>query len=366
MLTREESKKTPLYDEHLALGARMVPFGGWAMPLQYDGILREHAHTRAAVSVFDTSHMGEFVVEGGCAESGLERIVTMSLADLPIKAGRYGCILNEQGGVIDDLVVFREGERKWFIVVNGATTQKDAAHFQSHLTDKAAFEDVSLRTGKIDVQGPLSRDVLRSFVAGVEKLDYYTFDYFDLWGERVLISRTGYTGELGYEIYFPWEKLKELWRALIGRDKVKPAGLGARDVLRLEMGYSLYGHELGEGFSPLEAGLARFIHFEKDFIGRDVLLKEKEEGIRRTIAGIRSETRRSPRQGHVIYSQDGEAVGTVTSGAFSPTLGRGIGLGLVAAPYAGVGTAVFFGNGNNKNAGKIASRAFYKGGSLKA
>ena len=165
----------------------------------------------------------------------------------------------------DDLIVFRLEERKWFLVVNGATAEKDAKHFQEHLTEGAAFKDVSFQTGKIDVQGPLSRNVLSSFVAEIEKLDYYTCDYFDLLGERVIISRTGYTGELGYEIYFPWGKTKDLWGALLEHENVKPAGLGARDILRIEMGYSLYGHELEEGISPLESGLQRFIDFEKDF-----------------------------------------------------------------------------------------------------
>jgi len=362
MPSQKSLQKTPLHNEHLALKARMVPFGGWEMPVQYEGILNEHAHTREAVSIFDISHMGEFIVEGDCIESGLDRIVTMSLRDLPVKSCRYGCILNERGGVIDDLIIFRLEEKKWFFVVNGATTKKDALHFQAHLTEKSSFRDVSLQTGKIDIQGPLARDVLSSFVADIGKLDYYTFDRFDLLGEHVLISRTGYTGELGYEIYFPWEKTKDLWRELIRRDNVKPAGLGARDVLRLEMGYSLYGHELGEDISPLESGLGRFIDFDKDFIGKEDLLKQKKEGVRQRIAGISSEGRRAPRPGHKIYLDSGEEVGIITSGTFSPSLNKGIGLGFVAAQYAGHGSTVFF--GNSKSKGTIVPRTFYQGGSL--
>jgi len=365
MLSQEKLQKTPLHDEHVALKARMVPFGGWEMPVQYDGILKEHEHTRRAASIFDISHMGEFIIEGDCIESGLDRIVTMSLADLPVKSCRYGCILNEQGGVIDDLIVFRVEDNKWFVVVNGVTTQKDAEHFQKYLTDKAVFSDVSLQTGKIDVQGPLSRDVLSSFVKDIVKLDYYTFDYFDLLGERVLISRTGYTGELGYEIYFPWDKTKDLWQALMEHDHVKPAGLGARDILRLEMGYSLYGHELGESISPLESGLGRFIHFDKNFIGKEVLLKQKEDGLKQKIVGITSETRRAPRQGHKIYLESGEEVGIVTSGTFSPSLNGGIGLGFVATRHADQGTTVFFGDHKGKNRGGVTSRFFYKDTSLK-
>ena len=364
MLDQEKLQRTPLYDEHIALKARMVPFGGWEMPVQYDGILKEQEHTRNAASIFDISHMGEFIIEGDCIESGLDRIVTMSLQNLPVKSCKYGCILNEQGGVIDDLIVFRLQERKWFLVVNGATTEKDAQHFQEHLTKEAVFTDVSSQTGKIDVQGPLSLKVLSSFVADVEKLDYYTSDYFDLLKERVLISRTGYTGELGYEIYFPWNKTKDLWETLLEHENVRPAGLGARDILRIEMGYSLYGHELAENISPLESGLHRFIDLEKDFIGKDALLKQKQESLKRKIVGISSKTRRAPRQGHKIFLESGDEIGAVTSGTFSPSLNEGIGLGFVAAQHADQGTAILFGDDKNKNPGTIASRAFYKDGSL--
>ena len=365
MFSQEKLLRTPLYDEHLALKARMVPFGGWEMPVQYDGILREHAQTREAVSIFDISHMGEFIVEGDCLEAGLDRVVTMPLVDLPVGSCRYGCILNEQGGVIDDLIVFRLGKKKWFLVVNGATTQKDKEHFQKHLKKNAVFEDVSLKTGKIDIQGPESFNVLSSFVADIGKLDYYTCDYFDLLGKHVLISRTGYTGELGYEIYFPWDRIKDLWQELLKNDRVKPAGLGVRDVLRIEMGYSLYGHELGEDISPFESGLNRFVSLDKDFIGKEVLLKQKEKGIQKKIIGICSETRRAPRQGQKIFARSGEEIGIVTSGTFSPTLNRGIGLGFISVSYADQGTAVVFGEQKSQNAATISSRAFYKGGSLR-
>ncbi|MBN1870584.1 MAG: glycine cleavage system aminomethyltransferase GcvT [Candidatus Omnitrophica bacterium] len=365
MLNKEQLQRTPLYDEHVALGAKMVPFGGWAMPVQYDSIIKEHGYTRKAAAIFDISHMGEFIIEGNCVENGLDAIVTMPLRDLPIKSCRYGCALNEQGGVMDDLIIFRLEEEKWFIVVNGATTQKDKAHFQKHLKNKTVFTDVSMKTGKIDLQGPLSLNVLSSFVADAGKLDYYTCDYFDLMGERVLISRTGYTGELGYEIYFPWDKTKDLWQALISRDDVKPAGLGARDILRIEMGYSLYGHELGEDISPLESGLDRFVSFEKDFLGKLALLKQKGQGLKRKIVGIQSETRRAPRQGQKICLESGEEVGVVTSGTFSPSLGLGIGLGFVAAQSAALGAKVFFGDQKSKNVASVVSRTFYKDGSLR-
>ncbi len=357
-------KKTPLYEEHCALNARLVPFGGWDMPVQYEGILAEYQQTRNGVSIFDISHMGEFIIEGNCVHCGLDRLLTMNIVDMPVKSCRYGALLNEQGGIIDDLIIFRMEKERWFLVVNGVTTEKDARHIQKHLTKNTIFQDVTLKTGKLDVQGPLSRDVLNSLVKGIEKLDYYTFDFFDLLGENVLISRTGYTGELGYEIYFPWDKTKELWIELMKNKSVKPAGLGARDVLRLEMGYSLYGHELKEDISPLEAGLNHFVDFEKNFIGKDVLLKQKVEGVKQKIMGIISDTRRSPREKYKIYSGE-EEIGIVTSGTFSPALNAGIGLGFIKTDAARQGKKIFFGDEKNKISATISPRFFYKKGSLK-
>jgi len=365
MLTTQSLQRTPLYEEHLALGARMVPFGGWEMPVQYEGILAEHKHTREAVTVFDTCHMGEFTIHGEPGKVGLDRLVTMNLQTMPYKTCRYGFLLNEKGGVMDDLIVFRIDEEKWFIVVNGATTLKDADHFRRHLKEKEAFEDISAKTGKIDIQGPLARNILKSLVDGIEKLDYYTFDFFDLLGENVLISRTGYTGELGYEIFYPWQKIKELWRVLLENGKVKPAGLGARDMLRLEVGYCLYGHELDEHISPLEAGLEKFIDFEKDFIGKKALLEQKKQEIPHRLIGVASASRRAPRLGQKIYSLDGKEIGSITSGSFSPMVGIGVGLGFVKIEAAAKGTAILFGNEKLKSEGEITSRIFYRNGSLK-
>jgi aminomethyltransferase len=310
--------------------------------------------------------MGEFIVEGECRRSGLDSLVIMPLADMPVKTCRYGCLLNERGGIIDDLVVFRMEKEKWFIVVNGATIQKDAGHFRKHLAAQAVFRDVSAQTGKIDVQGPRSREILKILVANIGNLDYYSFDFFDLLGQNVLISRTGYTGELGYEIYFPWARTADLWQELMKLDGVRPAGLGARDTLRLEVGYSLYGHELSEEISPLEAGLGRFIDFNKEFIGKDALVNQKRDGLRRAITGLRSASRRAPREGQKIYLPSGEQVGLVTSGTYSPSLNQGIGLGYIDARHVAAGTAVEFGDEHVRQAAVLAPRNFFKGGSLKA
>ncbi len=365
MIVQEVLKQTPLHEVHLSLKARMVPFGGWEMPLQYEGILAEHEATRRAVTVFDTSHMGEFIVEGDAVKSGLDRLVTCTIADMPVKSCRYGTLLREDGGILDDLIVFRVAAQKWFIVVNGATTDKDAHHFQKHVTVQGRFQNISSNIGKLDIQGPLSREILKPFVAGIEKLDYYTFDEFNVLGEKAMVSRTGYTGELGYEIYFPWEKATKLWNELFKDQRVKPAGLGARDVLRLEMSYSLYGHELDETISPLEAGLRKFVDFNKDFIGKEALLKQEQQGVGRKIICFVSDNRRSPRVQHKIFSADEKEIGVVTSGTFSPSLGRGIGMGLVDSRWGTKGEKILFGDGKNKLSGEITGRPFLKSSSLK-
>ncbi len=365
MMTEEQLKRTPLYEEHVALGAKMVPFGGWDMPVQYEGILSEYEKTRREVAVFDISHMGEFVIEGDLKDSGLDNIVTMRLSDLLIKSCRYGAILNEQGGVMDDLIVFREGEKKWFIVVNASTADQDAKHFQKYLTSKAVFRNVSSEIGKLDIQGPKSREVMSKYVPDIGKLEYYRFDYFNLLGENVLISRTGYTGELGYEIFYPWNKTKQLWKELVGKSGVTPAGLGSRDVLRLEMGYSLYGHELSEKISVLESGLTKFIDFEKEFIGKNALLLQQKHGIKRKIVGVESENRKSPRQDQKVFLDSGEEIGIITSGTFSPAVNKGIGLALVDVKFAEVGKNIHFGDDKNKYPARIASKVFCKNSSLK-
>ena len=360
--TQETLKQTPLYNEHVALNARIVPFGGWEMPVQYEGILAEYEHTRKAATLFDTCHMGEFLIHGDCRKTGLDALVTMAIADMPVQACRYGMLLNDRGGVIDDLVVFREGQEEWFIVVNGATTAKDAQHFRERLKQPQAFKDISPEVGKIDVQGPLSREILKPLIPGIEKLTYYAFGNFKLLNETVRVSRTGYTGELGYEIYCSSETVTTIWRKLLQNPRVKPAGLGARDMLRLEVGYSLYGHELNETTTPLEAGLARFVDFTKDFIGKDALIKQQKEGPRRKIAGFISETRRAPRQDNKIYAPTGEAIGVVTSGTFSPHCQRGIGLGFVPVALASAGQKIYFGDDNTKNLAIISSRTFIQTG----
>jgi aminomethyltransferase len=354
---------TPLADEHAALGGKMVGFGGWNMPLQYESILAEWEHNRKTVSIFDCSHMGEFMIKGDAKASGLDTIVTQTITDMPVNTCRYGAMLNDAGGVIDDLIVYRKGPEDWMIVVNAANIEKNARHFRAHLNPNAQFEDASFKTAKLDLQGPQSRDVLKVLAPGIEKLAYYTFDQFQIKGTPCLISRTGYTGELGYEIYCPWEKCKEIWKTILTHDKVKPTGLGVRDVLRVEMCYSLYGHELDETISPLEAGLDKFIDEKKDFIGRKAV---SAQAIKRTIGYFVSASRKSPRAGNKIFDSKGDDIGVVTSGTFSPALNVGIGIGFMSRHSKDAGIEIFFGDEKNKAAATVAKRPFYKNGSLKA
>jgi aminomethyltransferase len=352
---------TPLADIHAALGAKMVGFGGWNMPLQYESILAEWEYNRKKASLFDCSHMGEFMIKGEAGASGLDRIVTQPIVDMPVNTCRYGAMLNEEGGIMDDLIVYRKGPEDWMIVVNAANIEKNARHFRSNLA-AGSFEDASFSTAKLDIQGPLSRDILKALAPGIEKLAYYTFGLFSIGGTPCLISRTGYTGELGYEIYVPWKKAQDIWSAILKHPAVKPTGLGVRDVLRVEMCYSLYGHELDETISPLEAGLDRFIDDKKDFIGRKAALGRTP---RRAVGYFVSASRKSPRAGNKIFDAAGAEVGLVTSGTFSPGLQLGIGMGFMDRAALAAGGELFFGDEKNRAPASPAKRPFYKGGSLK-
>jgi aminomethyltransferase len=332
------------------------------MPIQYEGILAEHVHTRQAVSVFDICHMGEFLLEGDAVLSGLDRIVTQHIVSMPIGSCRYGFMLNEQGGVIDDLVVYRFKKDSWMLVVNAATTPGDEANLKKHLSKECGFDNVSAKLGKLDVQGPQSLEVLKDIFGNlVEKLNYYTSADSIFEKERCVISRTGYTGELGFEIYVSAERVVRLWELLLKDSRVKPAGLGCRDTLRLEMGYPLYGHELDVNHTPLAAGLAKFVDFSKDFIGKEALLEEQKSGPKERLVCFKAESRRSPRNGFSIFAQ-GNRVGTVTSGSFSPSLSVGIGMGHVSGNHE-IGTPLLVKDAATEIPVTIVKKPFYKAAS---
>src|SRR6266581_4115522 len=277
----EELKCTPLLSRHQRLKALLAPFGGWNMPIQYEGIIAEHKWCREKVCLFDICHMGEFLFKGDFAASGLEDVFTFSIKSIPVGRSRYGFLLNEKGGIIDDLIVFRLAEDEAMIVVNAATIANDFAVINSRLKG-GEFRNASAETGKLDLQGPLSRDVLvEKFGPEIGRIPYFRFIRTTLLGVDAIVSRTGYTGELGYEIFLPAAKVLELWQMLLVDERVKPAGLGARDVLRLEVGYSLYGSDIDETTTPLEADLGAFVNFGKEFIGKAALLKQQQEGVQR-------------------------------------------------------------------------------------
>jgi len=361
----DQLRETPLVTRHRERNALMAPFGGWNMPIQYEGILAEHRWCREKAALFDICHMGEFLFQGDIVLGGLEDVFTFSVAGIPEGRSRYGFLLNEQGGIIDDLIVFRLAPQKVMIVVNAATAENDFRVIRSRLRDGARFEDISAATAKLDPQGPLARDVMIDLAGpAVGGLPYFRFAVMDLLGSEAIVSRTGYTGELGYEIFLPTEKVVALWDRLLEDPRVKPAGLGARDLLRLEVGYSLYGNDLDETITPLEAGLESFVNFDKKFVGRDALLAQRAAGLRRSKVAFRVNSRRSPRHHYEIWS-GGERAGTTTSGGYSPMLGCGIGLGLVRPAAAAPGTRLAIRHDNIEIPATSCELPFYRDGSVR-
>jgi len=360
----DELKSTPLLAEHESLKALIAPFGGWTMPIQYDSIIAEHRWCREKAALFDICHMGEFLFRGDIAASGMEEVFSFSVAGIPVGRSRYGFLLNENGGVIDDLIVFRLAQDEVMIVTNAATIDNDFSVISKRLKG-GEFRNISTATGKIDIQGPLAREVLvKATGPEIAALPFFKFTRLRLLDTDAIVSRTGYTGELGYEIFLPSDKVVELWRILLADERVKPAGLGARDLLRLEMGYSLYGSDIDEETTPLEAGLDQFVNFNREFAGKEALLRQKKEGLNRVRAAFRVASRRSPRHHYGIYSE-GTHVGHVTSGAFSPMLGCGIGIGLVRPEAAAIGAPLIIRHENVNMEASVCDLPFYKGGSLR-
>lgn len=353
---------TPLIEKHRALGAKLAPFGGWLMPIQYAGILAEHQWTRSSASIFDICHMGEFLIRGNADASGFNKIVTFDLNALATGSCRYGFMLNGSGGIIDDLIVYRLGPEEWMVVVNAATTPNDAAHFRAHLSPASHFTDVSASLAKLDLQGPLSLACMQKLIGPrVAELRYYTFGRYDLLGETVTVSRTGYTGELGYEIYISNGRVEDLWDRILADDRVRPAGLGARDTLRLEMAYPLYGQDLTEETTPIEGDKEPFIDLRKDFLGKAGMLAAGRPY--RRLIYFTAASRRAPRHNYRIVA-GGKDVGVVTSGSFSPSLSCGIGMGYVTVPCP-AGTAIVLKDQGIEIAATVTEKPFYKHGTAR-
>jgi aminomethyltransferase len=338
-------RKTPLHDAHIALGGKMVPFAGFEMPVQYGtGITAEHRAVREAAGLFDVSHMGEFQVEGPDAEALIQRVTVNDVSKTVPGQAQYSAMTVEDGGIIDDLIVYRFPDR-FMLVVNAANREADWDWITSHAEGlTVTVEDVSDQTGLLALQGPAAREILRPLAEpDVDEVGYYRFVEGTVAGVPTLISGTGYTGEDGFELYLPADRAREVWDRILeageGRGLL-PAGLGARDSLRLEVGYALYGNDLDREHTPLESGLGWITKLDKgDFVGRDALRAQKERGVERRLVGLRLTARGFPRPGYRIVA-DGREVGTVTSGTLSPTLGEGIAMGFVEADHAAAGSEV--------------------------
>lgn len=353
-------KRTALFEVHKALGARIVEFGGWEMPVQYTGIADEHKAVRTAAGLFDISHMGEVTVTGPSAERFLNHVLTNDLAKLAPGQGHYTILCNEQGGVIDDLYAYRRGTEDFLLILNASRIEADLAWLKNRfeaagLTDGTRMEDISNETAALALQGPSSAAVMAAVFPGqltnspgaahVGDLKKNQLGAYGWGGTRIWIARTGYTGEDGFELVAPAGTIEALWQQLCKAGEthgLKPAGLGARDTLRTEMCYPLYGHELDEKTTPIEAGLGWVVGLHKpEFIGRSTLAAQKQEGVsKRCIAFRMTGKSAPPRPEYPICGPDGSVIGTVTSGTQSPSLGLGIGLGYVPPDFCKPGTSI--------------------------
>lgn len=362
-----ELKKTPLHPLYKEFGAKTIDFGGWDMPVQFSGIKEEHEAVREHAGIFDVSHMGEIIVKGKNSLEFLQKVMTNDFSKLKNGGALYTAMCYENGGVVDDLLVYKLNEEEYFLVVNAANTQKDFDWLKKHAIDGVIVEDVSDQYALIAIQGPKAQSILQR-LAKNDNLDDIGFFKFkqdvDLDGAIALVSRTGYTGEDGFEIYCRPVDSEKLWRTLldIGQDEgIKPCGLGARDTLRFEASLPLYGQELSPEITPLEAGLGFAVKLNKeaDFIGKEALTKQKEQGVERKLAGIEMIDRGIPRNGYRVFSSDRE-VGYVTSGTQSPTLKKNIGLVLIDSAYNEDGNELEIEVRKKRLKAKIIQTPFYK------
>jgi len=359
-------RRTCLHDKHLALGAMMVEFGGFDMPLIYQsGILKEHQAVREHAGLFDVSHMGEVTVSGREAEHYVNHIFTNDVTGMAVGKILYGMMCYEDGGTVDDLLVYKTGEQDFFLVINAANIDKDWAWMQQH----AEGFDIDLQNrsdhyGQLAVQGPEAEHIVETVLAlPCKELTFYTAKTIEVpsgaAGETVILSRTGYTGEDGFEIYGSHDFIRECWDKLIAAG-VQPCGLGCRDTLRFEVGLPLYGDELSEQISPVMAGLTMFVKFDKpDFIGREALLKQKTEGTARRLVGIELHDKAIPRHGYTVLSADGQPIGEVTTGYHAPSTDKSVCMALVDTAYAALGTDVLIQIRKKTFPGTVVRKQFY-------
>jgi aminomethyltransferase len=352
-----ENKKTCLYDKHVALGALMSPFGGFEMPIQYSGIVDEHQAVRQSCGVFDVSHMGEVLITGPDAERYVNHIFTNDVTGMPAGKILYGMMCYENGGVVDDLLVYKCGENEFFLVINAANIDKDWEWIQEHSKDyNVKLDHQSDSYGELAVQGPESEQVMKD-VLGIDGSDltFYTFKQIG----DVIISRTGYTGEDGFEIYAAPNYINECWDKLVASGRCKPCGLGCRDTLRFEVGLPLYGDELSAEITPIMAGLGIFVKLDKDeFIGKDALARQKEEGPAKKLVGIELNDKAIPRHGYVVL-KDGQPIGEVTTGYHTISTDKSVCMALIDTQFAKLDTEVDIQIRKKVFPGKVVKKQFY-------
>ncbi len=355
-----ENKRTCLYDKHVALNALISPFGGFDMPIQYTNIVDEHNAVRQACGVFDVSHMGEVLVTGTDSEKFVNYIFTNDVAGAPDGKIFYGMMCHPTGGVVDDLLVYKMAEQRFFLVINASNIDKDVAWIVEQAKDfDVVVENQSDKYGEVAVQGPKAEDVVER-VLGIHcsDLTFYTCKEVECGGETIIISRTGYTGEDGFEIYGSHAFTNEVWDKLLAGGEVKPCGLGCRDTLRFEVGLPLYGDELADDITPLEAGLGMFVKFEKEFIGKEAIAKQKADGLKRKIVGIELKDKAIPRHGYEVEA-DGQVIGVVTTGYNSISTGKSVCMAMLDINYTKLDTEVAVRIRKKVFPGVVTKKRFY-------
>ena len=353
-----ENKKTCLYDKHVALGALMSPFGGFDMPIQYSGIVDEHQAVRTACGVFDVSHMGEVLITGHDAERYVNHIFTNNVVGMPIGKILYGMMCYEDGGVVDDLLVYKVADQRFFLVINAANIDKDWAWIQEQTKGyDVQLEHQSDRYGELAIQGPDSEQVMRE-VLGIDGSDLAFYTFMEI-GD-VIVSRTGYTGEDGFEIYATPIYINECWDKLMASGRCKPCGLGCRDTLRFEVGLPLYGDELSADITPIMAGLGIFVKLDKDeFIGKEALAQQKADGPAKKIVGIELADKAIPRHGYTVLNTEGKPIGEVTTGYHTISTDKSVCMALIDTPYAKLDTEVQIQIRKKVFPGKVVKKQFY-------
>lgn len=358
-------KKTALFDTHVALGAKIVPFAGFEMPVQYEGVNAEHEAVRQGVGVFDVSHMGEFFLRGEKALDLIQKVTTNDASKIEIGKAQYTCMPNGKGGIVDDLIVYRLAEQEYFLVVNASNIEKDWNWIKEHNVFGVEMTNASDEYSLLAVQGPKTIEATQSLTnVDLSAIKPFSFVEGTFAGcENVIISATGYTGSGGFELYCKNESVKKIWDALFEAGKaqnIQPIGLAARDTLRLEMGFCLYGNDIDDTTSPIEAGLGWVTKFTKDFVDADLLQKQKEEGVSRKLVAFELIDRGIPRHDYEIVNEDGSVIGKVTSGTMSPSLKKGIGLGYVSSDKAALDSEIFISIRDKGVKAKVVKLPFYK------